>query len=127
MPYTRFLLYLRSVGAGAVGDAPLGPQEVILQLATVGVAGGVVEVVTGAGVPAEPRHGMRAAPVSLHLAAPAVRHEPRLQVDAGRVEGAPGRPHPVHGLDARVRRLVHGPVAILQKSPGKFLSKLMIR
>ena len=36
-----------------------------------------------------------------------------LEVDARRVEGAPGRPHPVYLLDSRVRCLIHGPVTIL--------------
>ena len=69
---------LRSVGAGAVGLAPLGPQEIVLQLAAVSVAGGVVEVVAGTGVAAKPGHWMRAAAVPLHLPATAIRDETRL-------------------------------------------------
>ena len=38
-----------------------------------------------------------------------------LEVDARRVERAPGRPHPVYFSDVSGRRLVHSPVAILRK------------
>ena len=46
--------------------------------APVCVARGVVEVVSGAGVAAEAGDRVRAAPVTLHLPAAAVRHESRL-------------------------------------------------
>lgn len=72
--------------------------------------------------------------MSLHLPSAAIRHETRLdrerfenltrlidvekfenlEVDARRVECAPGRPHSVYFTDSLRRSLIHSPVAILE-------------